>query len=87
MKIKIKEHRLNYGLSQNQMSKLIGVSHSTFCKIESGKIENPGIKFCIKFCLVCGIPVEDLFLDDKGEYTFTDFLRQITHIKNNDNTN
>lgn len=48
---KMKEARINKGLSQGELAKLINVSRQTINMIENGEY-NPTLMLCIKICKV-----------------------------------
>ena len=60
---KMKEARLERGLSQAELAKLIGVSRQTINMIENGDY-NPTIALCIKICRTLWKTLDDLFWED-----------------------
>ena len=60
---KMKEARLERGLSQAELAKLIGVSRQTINMIENGDY-NPTIALCVKICKTLGKTLDDLFWED-----------------------
>jgi len=60
---KMKEARLERGLSQAELAKLIGVSRQTINMIENGDY-NPTIALCVKICRTLGKTLDDLFWED-----------------------
>ncbi|MBQ6817291.1 MAG: helix-turn-helix transcriptional regulator [Bacilli bacterium] len=61
---KMKEARINKGLSQGDLAKLINVSRQTINMIENGDY-NPTIMLCIKICKVLDKTLDQLFWEGK----------------------
>ncbi len=66
MKTKIKEFRARENLTQEKLSKKVGVSRQTILFIEKGKY-CPSLILAIKICNVFNCKVEELFLFNKEE--------------------
>ena len=64
MNEKMKSARQAKGLSQSELSKLVGVSRQTVNMVESGEY-NPTLALCIKICEALGCTLNDLFWDEK----------------------
>ena len=64
MKMKIGENikkvRKKRGLSQDKLSKLADVTHTTLAKIEAGKNDNPTIKTLQKIAKALNVKIDDL---------------------------
>jgi len=56
----IKKIRKKKGLSQDRLSKLADVTHTTLAKIESGVNDNPTIKTLQKIANALQVKVDDL---------------------------
>ena len=56
----IKEIRKRKGLSQDKLSKLADVTHTTLSKIESGANSNPTIKTLQKIAKALNVKVDEL---------------------------
>ncbi len=67
MNDKMKEKRLERGLSQAELAKRIGVSRQTVNMIESGEY-NPTINLCRRLCAELGCTLNDIFWEspEKG---------------------
>ncbi len=57
---KLKQARLDKGLSQAELAKIIGVSRQTINMIENGDY-NPTIALCIKICKTLDKTLDGLF--------------------------
>ena len=60
MNEKMKQARLDKGLSQTELAKIIGVSRQTINMIENGGY-NPTVELCIHICKELGVTLNDLF--------------------------
>ena len=62
---RVKEYRVNLGLSQFALAKSIGVSRQTINMIENGKY-NPSLDLCINLAKELGTDLNSLFwrIDD-----------------------
>lgn len=59
-KNKIKEVRLNKGLSQGELAKMVGVSRNTISSIETGQF-NPTAKLALILCIALDKKFEEIF--------------------------
>ncbi len=59
----LKEARIENGLSQAQLAKLVGVSRNTISSIETGQF-NPTAKLALILCIALDKNFEDLFYFD-----------------------
>ena len=66
MNEKMRSARQAKGLSQGELSKLVGVSRQTVNMVESGEY-NPTLGLCIKICEALGCTLNDLFWDGENE--------------------
>lgn len=57
---KIRERRLELGLTQNDLAKVSGYSRVYILKLENNQIENPGIKTLQKIIRCLQITLEEL---------------------------
>lgn len=57
---KIKELRLNHGLTQEELAQKVGVRRETIVFLESGKY-NPSLKLAHEVAEVLGATVDELF--------------------------
>ena len=60
---KMREARQQKGISQTELSTLIGVSRQTVNMIENGDY-NPTIALCLKLCKALDKTLNDLFWED-----------------------
>lgn len=60
---KMKDARLELGLSQQQLADILGVSRQTVNAIEKGDY-NPTIRLCIALCKALKLTLNDLFWED-----------------------
>lgn len=60
LKNHLKEARLRTHISQEELSKLVGVSRQTICSIENGQF-NPTAKLALLICIALEWKFEDLF--------------------------
>ena len=63
MNDKMKQARLNKGLSQAELAKIIGVSRQTINMIENGDY-NPTIALCRNICKTLDCTLNDLFWEE-----------------------
>ena len=66
MNNRIKMLRGEYGFTQQQLSKLVGVSRQSIVAIESGKY-NPSLELAFKIAQIFERKIEDVFIFEKGE--------------------
>lgn len=60
---KIKEIRVEKGLSQGQLAEMVGVSRNTISSIETGQF-NPTAKLALILCIALDRKFEDIFYFD-----------------------
>ncbi len=61
MQYKVKEARLEKGLSQEELSKIAGISRQTISDLESGEIVNTTTATLTKLAKALGCDVTDIF--------------------------
>lgn len=61
--LKIKIARLEHGMNQNDLAKIVGVTRQTIGLIESGEY-NPSLKLCIAICKALDKTLDELFWED-----------------------
>lgn len=66
MKNKIKEFRESFGLTQEQLGKLVGVSRQAINAIETEKFE-PSIWLAYDICKIFQRSIEEVFLFEESE--------------------
>lgn len=59
-KNRIKEERLNKGLSQEALAQIVGVSRNTISSIETGQF-NPTAKLALILCIALDKKFEEIF--------------------------
>lgn len=57
---RLKDARVQNGLSQTQLAKMVGVSRNTISSIETGQF-NPTAKLALVLCIALDRKFEDLF--------------------------
>jgi len=62
LQARFKQARINKGLSQAQLAKIVGVSQTGVFYIESGQVKSSGIKLLDRFCQVLEVSKEWLLL-------------------------
>ena len=68
MKNRIKELRTKYGLTQEQLSKKVGVSRQSIIAIETGKY-NPSLELAFNIARQFHCSIEDVFyFEDEEEH-------------------
>ncbi len=65
MRNRIKEYRVRESLTQEQLSKRVGVSRQSIVAIESGKY-NPSLELAFKIAREFNCSIEDVFLFEEG---------------------
>ena len=60
LKNRLKEPRMEKGLSQRELAEMIGVSRNTISSIETGQF-NPTAKLALILCIALDKKFEDLF--------------------------
>jgi len=60
LKNRVKEARIKKGLSQQQLSEMVGVSRNSICSIETGRF-CPTAKLALIICVALDKKFEDLF--------------------------
>ena len=60
LKSKIKEFRIEKGLSQSQLAEMVGVSRNTISSIETGQF-SPTAKLALIICIALEKKFEELF--------------------------
>ena len=64
---RIREARLQYGMSQAELARRIGISATALNQIESGKTPDPGVSRIIGIARVLGVSTDALLLGEKDE--------------------
>ena len=62
--LKMKERRMELGLRQAELAKMVGVARQTISLIESGEF-NPSIRLCIAICRALKVTLNDLFWEEE----------------------
>ena len=60
LKNRLKDARIQNGLSQTQLAEMVGVSRNTMSSIETGQF-NPTAKLALVLCIALDRKFEDLF--------------------------
>lgn len=64
LKNRLKEARIETGMSQSQLAEAVGVSRNTISSIETGQF-NPTAKLALILCIALDKKFEDLFYFDE----------------------
>ena len=64
LKNRLKEARIETGMSQGQLAEAVGVSRNTISSIETGQF-NPTAKLALILCIALDRKFEDLFYFDE----------------------
>lgn len=65
MKNRIRELRQQHHMTQDELSKLVGVSRQSIIAIENGKY-NPSLKLAIRIAKQFNCPVEYVFYEERS---------------------
>lgn len=57
---KIRQHRQNAGLKQEELAEKVGVRRETIFRLENG-LYNPSLKLAMDISAFFGVPVEEMF--------------------------
>ena len=61
--LKMKNARVDKGISQTELARTIGVSRQTINMIENGDY-NPTVALCLKICKALGKTLDELFWEE-----------------------
>jgi len=65
VRVRLREIRARYGVSQEELAKAVGVTRQTIIAIEKGRYL-PSLPLALKIAKYFGLPVEEIFvLDDR----------------------
>jgi len=63
---RIRDLRIKNNLTQEQLSKKVGVSRQSIVAIERGNY-NPSLELAFKIAKEFGLPIEEVFIFEEGE--------------------
>jgi putative transcriptional regulator len=63
---RLKESRLDKGLTQEALASIVGVTRQTVIAVEKGRFV-PSVKLALEFALALGIPIAEIFWLDSGK--------------------
>ncbi len=66
MKTRIKEFRVKFNMTQEELAKKVGVRRETIVFLEKGKY-NPSLKLAYKIAKVFNVRIEDIFIFDEED--------------------
>ena len=66
MKTKIREYRVKYKLTQEELALIVGVRRETILYLEQGKY-NPSLRLAYKIARTLQTTIEELFIFDEEE--------------------
>ncbi|CAB49550.1 helix-turn-helix transcriptional regulator [Pyrococcus abyssi] len=61
MKNRLREFREKYGLTQEELARILGVTRQTIIAIEKGKYD-PSLRLAFKIARFFGVRIEDIFI-------------------------
>ncbi len=56
----IKQIRQDRKLTQIEFSHMANIDYSTLRKVETGKVKNPSVIFCVKIAIALNIPITEI---------------------------
>jgi putative transcriptional regulator len=62
---RLKEARLQKGLTQESLASMVGVTRQTVIAVEKGKFV-PSVKLALEFACALGLPIAEIFWLDSG---------------------
>lgn len=74
----LKQVRLHAGLSQHELSQVLGVSQARISRLESRTLDEVGINFAVEWCKACNINEKVLYdgFDGDGSNYYVPLLKQ-----------
>ncbi|MCD8391258.1 MAG: helix-turn-helix transcriptional regulator [Firmicutes bacterium] len=66
MRVKVKEYRQRYNITQEELAKAVGVTRQTIISLENGKY-NASLRLAHRLAVFFGTAIEDLFVFDEDE--------------------
>ena len=74
----LKQVRLHAGLSQHELSQVLGVSQARISRLESRTLDEVGINFAVEWCKACNISEKVLYdgFDGDGSNYYVPLLKQ-----------
>jgi putative transcriptional regulator len=63
---RLKEARLEKGLTQESLASTVGVTRQTVIAVEKGKFV-PSVKLALEFAWALGVPIAEIFWLDSGK--------------------
>ncbi|KON83624.1 hypothetical protein AF331_15700 [Rossellomorea marisflavi] len=63
MKTKVKEARMEKGMTQAELARRVNATRQTIGLIEKGSF-NPSLQLCIAICIAVGKTLDELFWED-----------------------
>jgi transcriptional regulator with XRE-family HTH domain len=64
--------RVRRGVTQDEMAKAIGISYSTYWRLERGRYKNPPIGYLVNCALALGCELGDILEDEQMEWCVFD---------------
>lgn len=68
---KVHELRKSYGITQEELAKLVGVTRQTIISIESGKY-TASLLLAYRLAKLFKLSIEDIFIFEEGDYLKVD---------------
>ena len=69
---KLAAWRVRRGVTQQEMAKAIGISYSSYWRLERGRYKNPPVGYLVNCALALGCELEDILDDEQKRWQVFD---------------